>query len=56
MECLATESGTTAVRGNFTDPLVNQNPQEYHAPSVFTSHVADILKTSVICHAGPQTA
>ena len=37
-------------------PLVNQHSQEYHAPSVFTSHVADILKTSVFYHVGPQTA
>jgi hypothetical protein len=33
-------------------PLVNHHLQEYHAPSVFTSHVADILKTSVFITSG----
>src|SRR5579864_178242 len=34
----------------FQPPLVNHHSQEYHAPSVFTSHVADILKLRSSSH------
>ena len=47
MESPCVDGAVLAAQAIFQPPLVNHHSQEYHAPSVFTSHVADILKTPV---------